>query len=290
MPNKKIKIAFFGTPAFSVITLETLKSAGMTPELVITQPDKPVGKGLAITAPPVKVWAQENNIEVLQPTNLKDPIFLEKIKGFDVFVVVAYGKIIPSEVIYAVNNKILNIHASLLPKYRGASPLESAILSDDRNTGVTIMQIDSEMDHGPIVAQEKVDIANWPPNYLELGNALVEAGSTLLVKILPDYVESKITLKEQNHVDATYARKIEKTDGEINLEADPYQNFLRIQAFSKWPGTFFFKEINGKNTRVVIKKAEFTDGKLALLRVIPEGKKEMDYKDFISAFSSKENA
>jgi methionyl-tRNA formyltransferase len=143
------------------------------------------------------------------------------------------------------------------------------------------MQVDEEMDHGPIIVQKKVIMPHWPPTATELGQALVQAGADLLVEILPDWILGKIRALPQDHAQATYTKKIEKADGLIDLEADAYTNYLKIQAFSKWPTAYFFIEKNNKKTRVIIKKAIFENGTLEILRVVPEGKREMDFKDFI---------
>lgn len=280
MPNKP-RIAFFGTPRYAAIVLDELHAAGMTPELVVTQPDKPKGKGLALTPPPAKEWAITHGVPVIQPATLKDDSLLANLSGFDVFVVIAYGKIIPQAILDLPKHGALNIHGSLLPKYRGASPIESAILADDRDAGVSIIKMDAEMDHGPIVADERVSIDAWPPTAPELGNAIVSAGAKLLVRTLPDYLAGKIDTHEQDHAAATYTKKIEKSDGEIDLAGDPYKNFLKIQAFAAWPGAYFFAERNGKRMRVIVKKAAFEGGSLRIVRVVPEGKREMDYADFI---------
>jgi methionyl-tRNA formyltransferase len=288
---QKINIAFFGTSGYSVIVLEHLKRANLTPSLIVATPDKPAGRGMMLTPPPTKIWAEENNVPVVQPEKLRDPAFVDmlKSKNFDVFVVVAYGKIIPQEIIDIPPHGALNIHASLLPKFRGASPIESAILADEKNTGVTIMKIDAEMDHGPIVATREIVMPQWPATAPELGTALVEAGSNLLVEILPQWIAGKIEAVEQDHSQATYTKKIEKSDGEIDLTDDPYKNFLKIQAFHKWPTAFFFIERHpstssgqaGKKMRVIIRKAQFNNGQLEILRVVPEGKREMNFKDFL---------
>ncbi len=279
-PNNKIKIGFFGTPYYSTITLEKLYKAGFHISFIVTSPDKPKGRNLNITASEAKVWANEHNIPVIQPVKLRDNKELEKeLKKYncDVFVVIAYGKIIPDNIINIPKAKTLNIHASLLPKYRGSCPIESAILSDDRKTGVTIMSIDSEMDHGPIVASKEISVEPWPPKKDVLGKALVETGSDLLVEILPDWINGKIKAIEQDHTKATYTDKIEKEDGKIDLNDDPYKNYLKIQAYDTWPSAFFFH----KNIRVKITKASYKDGMLFIEKVIPEGKKEMLYKDFL---------
>jgi methionyl-tRNA formyltransferase len=282
MNHLKPNFAFFGTSEYSVQTLDVLKHAGLLPTLIITTPDKPAGKKLELTPSPVKVWSTENNIPFIQPEKLKTEEVIQKLKAghFDVFIVIAYGKIIPKEILDIPSHGALNIHASLLPKLRGASPIESAILTDKKNTGVTIMLIDEEMDHGPILAQEEVVVEPWPPKAHELGHKLVEAGSHLLIEMVPKWLKGEIIPLPQDHTQATYTEKIQKNDGLIDLAADPYQNFRKIQAFSVWPRTFFFVERNNQKIRVIITEAEFKNGMLNILKVIPEGKKEMNYSDF----------
>lgn len=277
------KIAFFGTPQFAVTVLEELKKAGIMPSLIVTAPDKPQGRGLVLTPPPVKVWAQKNNIKCIQPTSLKENIeFLNE--PWDLFIVVAYGKLIPENIFNAPKYKTLNVHPSLLPKFRGPSPIESNILNNDQDVGVSIMRLDREIDHGPIVAQEKIPfekIGTWPIAAPVLEDIAAHFGGTLLAKIIPDWISGKIVEKEQNHARATYCQKISKADGLIDLAADPYANYLKICAYSGWPSTYFFKEHAGKSVRVAIKKATYKNNQLTIESVVPEGKSEMPYLDFL---------
>lgn len=280
------KIAFFGTPDFAVTILEELKNADITPALVITAPDKPQGRGLTLTPPPVKIWAQENNIKTIQPTSLKDSLQIAEILDtqWDLFIVAAYGKLIPENILEIPKHKTLNVHPSLLPKFRGPSPIESSILADDQDVGVSIMRLDKEMDHGPIVAQEKIpaeQIGTWPITAPSLENIAAHFGGTLLAKIIPDWTSEKITEKEQEHAKATYCKKISKADGLIDLDADAYANYLKICAYSGWPGTYFFKEHDGRKIRVSVKKATYQDGTLTIQTVVPEGRSEMSYPDFL---------
>jgi methionyl-tRNA formyltransferase len=282
MFNSKIKIAFWGSSDFSVIAVEELKRLGIIPELIITTPDKPQGRKMVLTPTPVKTWAMENSIECLTPHKLKDPEFLEKIKEYNLMIVASYGKIIPQEVIDIPEYKILNIHPSLLPKYRGASPLQSQILNDEFEVGVSIMQVDIKMDHGPIISQRKVVIKNWPVGFVELQNTLAKEGSKIISEILPDWIKGNIEAKEQNHPEATFTKKVEKTDGFIDIvNGDQFKNYLKILAYEEWPRAYFEIEKKGIKTRVIIKSATWKDGALEILRVIPEGKKEMDYKSFL---------
>lgn len=285
-----VKFVFFGTPDLSVEILEHLKAAGFVPQLVVTNPDRPQGRKMLLTPPPVKLWAMKNAIPLLQPENLKDPVFLgqlSKVNG-QLFVVVAYGKIIPKAVLAIPSKGTLNIHYSLLPKYRGASPVESTILSDDRNVGVSIMLMDEKMDHGPAVSYQKLNIKNqkweWPPTAGELRAACNKLGAELLIETIPLWVAGKIEAREQNHSKATYTEKIKKEDGLIDLSADPYKNFLKVQAYNEWPRVFFLVKHGGKNLRVVVTDASYADGKLIIKRVVPEGKKEMGYEEFLRGF------
>lgn len=284
--NKEIKIGFWGGPEYSVLTLNKLHEAGFTIAFVATSLDKPKGRNLVLTPPPAKVWALAHDIPVLQPEKLKDPAFIESLKAFDcdVFVVMAYGKIMPDEILEMPRAKSLNIHPSLLPRFRGACPIESAILADERETGVTIMQMDHDMDHGPIVAQEKVTMTPWPQPAEILGTVLVNKGADLLVSLLPEWVAGKMTPVAQDHSLATYTKKIIKEDGLIDLSADGYANFLKIQAYHRWPSAYFFKTDikNGeeKKTRVKITQASFIDNKLVIEKVIPEGRSEQPYTNF----------
>ncbi len=281
-----MRIAFFGTPHIAVIVLSTLEKAGILPSLVVTNPDEPQGRKMTLTPPPVKIWADEHNITCIQPRSLRDRGETNPLHShtWDLFIVVAYGKIIPKEMLNIPNHGTLNLHPSLLPKLRGASPIRSAILEDIHETGVTIMLMDEEMDHGPIVAQEIVSIPQpeWPMRGKDLDLLLAQRGGALLAKTIPEWMNDHITPEPQDHTQATFCGKITKEMGEIDLSADPYQNLLKIRAFDGWPGTYFFTEKNGKRIRTKITDAELApNGSLRILSVIPEGKKEMPYDVFI---------
>ena len=286
MVKNKTKIAFFGTPEISVMVLEELKKAGLAPELVVTMPDRPQGRKLAMTPPPAKVWAQDNKVNFIQPEKL-DGSFLDLLRdgGFDLFVVASYGKILKQELLDIPKHGTLNVHPSLLPKLRGASPIVSAILNDEKETGVTIMLLDAGMDSGPILAQISIEAEPWPPKASELGELLVTEGAKLLTEVIPKWIEGEIKPEAQNHDEATFTKKITKEDGLIELDGDPYQNLLKIKAFNEWPGTYFFAERSkrsaSRRTRVKITDADLDDDKLKINKVIPEGKKEMDYEDFL---------
>lgn len=274
--NLPIKFAFFGTPQFAVGVLDELEKAGLLPSLVVTAPDKPRGRKLIITPPEVKVWANARNIPVLQPEKL-DETFSSQLSTFNLFIVVAYGKIIPKHILEIPKLGALNVHPSLLPRLRGASPIQSAILTEEK-TGVTIMLLDEEMDHGPIVAQKEYASLNWPPKASELEAVLARLGGEMLAETLPNFVTGEITPVPQDHSSATYCKKIQKEDGLLD---DALENFRKIQAFNVWPRAYFFKEINGKKMRIIVTNAELRDGELIIKKVLPEGQNETNYKEFL---------
>jgi methionyl-tRNA formyltransferase len=278
----RIKIAFFGNSEFSLIVLEEMKKLGVIPDIVVTTIDKPQGRKMILTKTPTKIWAENNSIEYVEAVNLKDPKFLEKISDYNLFIVASYGKIIPKEVIELPKYKTLNIHPSLLPKYRGPSPLQTQILNDEKDIGVSIMLIDEQVDHGAIISQKKVEIPNWPIGFNLLQETLAKNGSKMLVEILPKWIKGEIKETEQNHDDATFTKKVEKADGLIDISHDSYKNYLKILAYENWPNAYFETEKSEKKMRVIIKSAEYKDGLLNILRVVPEGKKEMDYKSFLN--------
>lgn len=291
--TNKINWVFFGGSQFSVYVLDELRARGILPELVITTPDKPKGRKLVLTPTPVKVWAQNNNIEVINPVSLKKDnaslIYNLSSKNYNLFLVASYGKIIPKEIFEIPEHKTLNIHPSLLPKYRGASPIQSQILNDEKEIGVTIMQIDEGMDTGPVVVARQLEISNDKfqiPNRKELEKILAIEGAKLFAQILPEWLDGKIKLTAQDESKATLCKKVEKEDGELqidlsNLEKDAYQNLLKIKAFEEWPTAYFFLERNGKKMRVIITDATLENDSLKILSVIPEGKKEMPFEDFL---------
>jgi len=244
MKNKKENFIFWGTPDVASETLAILKENGYIPSLIITAPDKPQGRKMIVTPPPVKLWAIENNIPYLQPEKI-DAEFIEKIKSeinsksIALSIVVAYGKILKEELINLPPLSTLNIHYSLLPKYRGASPLQSALLNGDTNTGITIQQMVFKLDSGPIITQKETPIdLNEEKN--ELKNKLIKMGAQTLVDILPNIFNKNINPQIQNENEATYCTKIKKVDGFINLNDDDLKNFNKYRAFFGWPGTYFF--------------------------------------------------
>lgn len=175
----------------------------------------------------------------------------------------------------------VNMHPSLLPRLRGPSPIRSAILRDEKTVGVSIMLLDAEMDHGPLLAAKEVP-CEWPPRGRVLDDLLAREGAQLLAEILPRYLSGELQTHEQDHAAATYCGMFAKEDGEIRFTDDGYQNLLKVRAFDGWPGTYAFFEKDGKTLRVKILDAELVDGAFVPTTVIPEGKDRMRYHDFLA--------
>ncbi len=277
----KGKFAFFGTDSIAISVLNELEKAGFIPSVLVCSEDKERGRGMDLTPPPAKVWAQERNVPVLQPKKL-DGDFVSQISSFNLeFAIVAsYGKIIPESVLNVFLKGALNTHPSLLPKLRGPAPIEYTILQEEK-AGVTIIKLDKEMDHGPILIQKEITFSEWPPKYSVAENILGTEGGKILAEILQDYLDGKIELKEQNHPEATLTKKISKEDGLIDLNNSPIENLRKIRAFEEWPGAYFFFEGKKGKVRVKVKEAHIESDQLILDSVIPEGKKQMDWQRFL---------
>jgi methionyl-tRNA formyltransferase len=295
MTNKKskIKYVFFGTSTFSTYVLDTLISSDLIPQAIVTFPDKPIGRKQTITPNPVKSWVRERElpIDIIEVQSFKkDPTAKDKLVKYEaeVFVIASFGRILPAEVIYMPPKQTLNVHPSLLPKLRGPSPIQNIILQEER-AGVTIMRIDEEMDHGPILAQERVTITHKIPHYAELEKTLGETGGRLLSQILPQWISGKIKETIQNESEATYTKMITKEDGLINLLDQAELNLRKTRAYSIWPGAYFnYRKRNGEEIRIIVKDAEIKDGHFSPTRVIPAGKKEMNWEDFLRGNDSKD--
>lgn len=276
--TKKYRFAFFGTPELARIALQELCKHGLIPTVVITAPDKPAGRGMRLTPTPVKVYAEQKNIQVFTPQK----ITAEFIAGlaaqgpWDFFIVAAYGKILPKAILALPTYGTLNIHPSLLPKYRGPAPLEYVLLSDDTETGVTIMLIDELVDHGPILVQEC-----FPLPETETIQALAEKsalrGAILIAEHIDPWIAGTLKPTAQNHEGATVTKKIEKSAGEISLNEPAWELWKKFRALSLRPGLYFYTEHNGVKTRVKIKTARWENGQFLIETVIPENGKPMPF-------------
>jgi len=274
-----LKFVFFGTPDLAVYVLEDLAGAGYLPSLMVTAPDLKVGRGNNYDSPPVKKWAEVHNIPVLQPRVIDESFTnLLQNKNYDVFILTAYGKMLSQKILSIPKHGILNIHPSMLPRLRGPSPVRSAILNNERDTGATVIVLDEKMDHGPIVVQESIEIKDkdWPPLLPILEEKLFRLGGKLLVKAMGNYLKEKITPKPQDESRATYCEKIKKEDGLVDLLNDsPKEIYIKYCALYGWPGIYFMQ--NGK--RIKITKAKLENDKFIIEKIIPENGKEIDYKN-----------
>ena len=233
MKSQKPKIIFFGTPEFSVKILEALRDNNLAPDLIITAPDKPVGRKMHLTSSAVKTWAKTHNVPV--EYDYKNLITLKP----DIGIVASFGKIIPADILKIPRYGFLNVHPSLLPKFRGSSPIQSAILSGDKETGVTIMLLNEKMDEGLILTNNKLQISN-NITAKELEEKLAELGGKLLVETIPKWINGEIKPQLQDHGKATYTKKIMKEDGLIDWNEPPEIIDRKIRAFTPWPGAYTF--------------------------------------------------
>jgi methionyl-tRNA formyltransferase len=250
VPNsdKKSSIIFLGTPEFALPALGALIKNNFKLVLVITQPDQLVGRKQLLTFPPVKQFAMENNLTVAQPRNKKELVEIFSKLEADACILVAYGQIIPEEILDKPRCGFLNIHPSLLPKYRGSSPIQTAILNGEKKTGVSIIQLVSRVDAGPIFGQSEIEILPTDNTQI-LSQKLARAGAELLIKILPDYLAGKIKPQIQAEESATFTKIIERPDGRINWLNQAQQIDSQFRAFYPWPGVF--THLAGKRLKIV---------------------------------------
>lgn len=252
-----MKVIFMGTPYFAAPSLETLiNSSDFKPIAVVTAPDKPIGRKQELTSSPIKALSQKNNILILQPEKVKNEEFAEQIKNLrpDLIVVTAYGKIIPKYILDIPGYGCVNVHASMLPKYRGPAPIQAAILQEDKTTGITIMLMDEKMDTGPIISQREIAIDSLET--LEtLQNKLSKSGAELLIETLPRYISGELKPQPQDDSLATYCQMITRDNGKIIWNKTSEETEHQIRAFTPWPGAFTFYHIQ-PNKRLKIIRAE----------------------------------
>ncbi|OGI72397.1 hypothetical protein A3J61_00230 [Candidatus Nomurabacteria bacterium RIFCSPHIGHO2_02_FULL_38_15] len=289
---KNNNFIFFGTPDYAVHTLESLKLSGFLPSLIVCSPDAKVGRKQILTAPPAKLFALQNNMPILQPTKIDQATVDGILKYAPAYAVVAaYGKILPNILLDAVPYGFLNVHPSLLPKYRGPAPEIAPILNGDTKTGVTIILLDQLVDHGPILAQEEI-VLNGNEFSHDLAKNLFEIGGKMLVNIIPKWLEGKINSTDQDHTQATLTYKTKKLDAKINLSDDPKILWAKWRAYYPWPGLYF--EIDNPHQtklgakppsklHVKINKAIFADNQFTPTLVTPEGKKPITFTEFKKA-------
>jgi methionyl-tRNA formyltransferase len=243
------RIVFMGTPEFAVPTLAKLADhfevAG-----VFTQPDKPAGRGQQLAAPPVKRFSQERSLPVFQPRTLRDQAAQAKLAALrpDVIVVAAYGLILPKAILDLPPHGCINVHASLLPRYRGAAPIPAAILDGQAETGITLMRMDEGLDTGPMIAQAMINI-NPDDTTGDLTPRLAELGARKVIEVLPRWIAGTLTPQPQDESRATWAPKFNKADGRLDWSHSALSLSRRVRAFSPRPGTFTWW--NGKLIRIL---------------------------------------
>ena len=300
-----LSIVFFGTAELACASLEALAAApDFQVVAVVTQPDKPRGRDLRLQPSAVKATALRLGLPVLQPKRAREESFIAEVRGLspDLSVVVAYGQILPQSLLDVPKHGSLNVHTSLLPKHRGAAPIQWAILEGDSETGVTIMKMDAGLDTGPILAERRTPISQEDTSQT-LHDRLARIGAQLLVDTIPRWVRGEITPRAQPE-GATYARKIEKTDGLIQWEEPAELIARKLRAFTPWPGAYTFLDANG--TRRMIKVLEASAdglsgspgsvisatrdgivvaagaGSLRITVLQPEGKKRMTAQEYLA--------
>lgn len=280
MPSQH-RIAFFGTPELTIPILDSLEAANLLLSVIVTAPDKPKGRGQELTSPAPKAWAEAHNIPILQPEKI-GAAFIESFKKLDIElgIVVAYGKILPQALLDAPSRGMLNVHYSLLPKYRGASPVEAAILAGDAETGVSIQKMVFKLDAGDVIAEARTMIG---PD--ETAPALRERLNGIAKELLPqaakEVLDGTATYRKQDESLATRCGKFSKEDGEISLTDNGAKNYRKFRAHFAWPGTYFFAEKHGRRIRIIVKAATFENGVFIPTRIVPEGRKEVSYDEFL---------
>ena len=296
-----MKIIFMGTPDFAVLALRQLAEAGHEILLVVTQPDKPKGRSKLYIAPPVKQEAMRLGIEVFQPDRIKKSENVEVLKKYeaDVFVVAAFGQILSKEILDMPKYGCINIHASLLPKYRGAAPIQWAILNGEEKSGVTIMQMDEGLDTGDMLLKGEVAIDD-EDTADTLHDKLSECGANLIVEALKLLEKGELKATPQPEGPLFYASMIKKEDGALDFTKSAQELALKVRAFQSWPGTF--TSLNGNyikfcmaypvdensdkepGTVCRVEKDRFyvqtSRGELMVTKIQPQGKKAMNVKDY----------
>ena len=298
-----LKIIFMGTPNFSVPILDTIYKSKHKIISVYTQSPKKKYRGQKKNYTPIHEYAQKNKIDIRYPEKLdttEELNFIKELKP-DVVVVVAYGKIIPSNFLDIKNISFINVHASLLPRWRGAAPIQRSIMNLDKETGVSIMKINQKLDTGPFMLQKKIPI-NEQDDYELLSNKLSTLGSDLILKSLDLIEKGDFKFIEQDNSKATYAKKIEKKESKIDWRISAENIFAQIKALSPFPGAWFYH----KNNRLKIIKAEKTNksgksgevltedliiacgfGSIKIIKIQKEGKKILDINEFLSGYKIK---
>lgn len=247
---ESLNIIFMGTPEYSVPYLEALIQSNMAPVAVITQPDKPSGRKGTLEAPPVKQYAVSHGVSVMQPDSVNTPESIEQIRTLhpDLIVLVAFGQIISKEILDLPRLGCINVHPSLLPKYRGPSPRQAPIMNGDTQTGVTIMLMDEKMDHGQILSQVAIPI-DTRETYETLCTKTITIGVPLLINTIHEWINGAITPQDQDHSLATYTRLFKKESGRIDWSKSATEIDAMVRALNPWPGTW--TQWRGKRIKIL---------------------------------------
>ena len=257
-----MKIAFFGTPDFAVPSLERLVAAGESVVLAVTRPDRPRGRGQRLQPPPVKAAALARGIPLLQPERAREPGFAASLaaSGADLGVVVAYGQILPDEVLATPRRGVINAHASLLPRYRGAAPIQRAVIAGERETGVTMIRLVREMDAGPMLASASRPIAGHETG-ADLERALAAMGADLLLETVRAIAEGRARERAQDHALATYAPRLTREDGRIDWTRPAGAVHDLVRGLHPWPPAFAFLDASRYLIRRTSPRAGFVPGR-----------------------------
>ncbi len=265
MSQSSYKVIFFGTPEFASLILERLAKSEFKPLLAVTAPDKPAGRRQVLSPSPVKKTALKHKINLLQPAFLtNNPDIINQLSSFkpDLFILAAYGLILPKEILGIPKHGSLNIHPSLLPKYRGASPIQEAILNGDKKTGISIILMDEKIDHGPIISDSRFQISDLKITSPILSDKLANLGGQLLIETLPKWLAGKIKPVPQDHSKAIFTKKITKEDGKIDWRKSADEIERMVRAYQPWPGAFTtiklgLSNLNSKKLKII--KSEVLD-------------------------------
>ncbi len=255
--QSEVRVLFIGSGEFAATILKKIMYSNLRPIAIITQPSKLAGRHQVISPTSVKKIAEKYNINVYEPKDLKDEK-TEKLINLlkpDLIIVTDYGKIIPKNILDVPRFNSVNIHPSLLPKYRGPSPIQYTILNGEKETGVTIILMDEKVDHGPILANYKLQITNYKITYTELLKNLAELGGDLLIKIIPQWLAGEIKPTPQDDSRAIYTKILTRKDGKINWHKSAEEIERQIRAFEKWPGSWSEWSVDNKKFRLKILKA-----------------------------------
>jgi methionyl-tRNA formyltransferase len=256
MENKP-KIVFLGTPEFAVPVLSALIASGLAPELVITQPDRPAGRKQKLVPPPVKIVAEKHGLKILQPENKSALTEIFNDLEVDICILVAFGMIIPASILDKPRCGFINLHPSLLPQYRGSSPIQMTILNGDLLTGVSLIKLNAGVDAGPIIVQKQVSIS--PAETAgSLHDRLAKIGAELVIQILPEYLSGGIVPVAQDESRATYTSMIRRENGLVDWNRAANEIDRQFRAFYPWPG--IFTHLDGK--RLIIAKLSVMEGNL----------------------------